>query len=118
MSAFLIQYHGEVVSVKRYSQGTYEDGVYVPGAEQTISIVAGIMPATPDEIKILTAGMETTAAITIYSTDELKTGSKTAKTNPDIVLWNGQEWQVQGVEAYRQTASSPSLYRSIAVLID
>jgi hypothetical protein len=117
MSAFLIHYHGEVVTIKRFGEGGYQDGIYQPGIEESIDIVASVLPAAPDEIKILTAGMETTAAIEIYSEDELKTGNKSGKTKPDIIVWNSREWQVHSVEMYRKSVGV-YLYRSIAVLKD
>lgn len=105
------------VSVARRAAGAFVSGNWSQGALTTLTVVAAVLPASPEELKLVEAGQEETAGIAIYSDIELRTINETAKTEADVVTYGGKLWLVKKTERRWQL---PDLahYKSIALLKD
>lgn len=92
-------------SVKRTNEGTYVNGDYVPGAEETLTIVAGIQPLTGRELQNLRRGITATEVRVVYTNRELIALDETAGIVPDIITVDGDEWRVFKCERFRILAN-------------
>ena len=61
------------VTITRQAAGAYVAGVWVPGAESTVTIRASVQPATAEDMQRLPEGRRQTGAVKLYTSAALKT---------------------------------------------
>ena len=99
--------------------GDYEDGEWVADDPTTVNITAHIQAFTEsdnDQKAANRLGLDSVeGCIWIDSNDELFTARKSASGCPDVLTWNGQDYEI------RQSAHFPDVlphWECIGVLID
>jgi hypothetical protein len=79
--------------------GTYDDnGRWQAYDNYQFQVRAVVQPAKPKELEHLEEGRRTKAGIKIFCTEELKTAEVENQTQPDMVVWNEEEYQVEEVK--------------------
>lgn len=93
------------LTVTRRLKGVYTNGIYVPGATSTFTIVAVVQPAFNLNRIIGGSDLEGTVEnqrvqeiYQIHTTTELRTRTET--TDPDVVTYKGRPWTVARVEEW------------------
>lgn len=117
MTNSLIQKYDEPITIERRAAGSFVNGQLVKGSITNVSATACVMPMSPTEIKILAEGQEDMAGITVYSEVQIKPAIEAAKTNADVILWDGRRWQVKSVH-YRPQLAGLEHYKAMALLED
>lgn len=91
----------EAVTIKRQT-GTYTDGVWVPGGEVDVAILASIQPARSRDMQNLPEGRRTKSAFVLYTDTELltsKDGSNIKKADQLTIV--GDVFEVMFVERWQ-----------------
>jgi hypothetical protein len=79
--------------------GTYdENGRWQAYDTYQFQVRAVVQPAKPEELEDLEEGRRTKGGIKIFCIEELKTVDVEDQTQPDVVLWNNEEYQVEEVK--------------------
>lgn len=85
--------------IKRPSGGTYDDnGRWQEYDRYQFQVKAVVQPAQPEELEHLEEGRRIKAAIKIFCIEELKTADVEEATQPDLVVWKEEEYQVEEVK--------------------
>lgn len=103
------------VTMRRYAAGTYTNGRWVPGAVTEIPIVASVQPAKSDELLRLPEGMRTKGVVKAYTDSELQPGDEGQRSQPDRIVWDGEEWEVQVVDRHQLGIAH---YKAICVRVE
>ena len=93
--------------VKRRADGEFIEGRYrrPTGADTEFPATGSVQVMTPRELQILPEGTRALAKRKLYTECELKTGSiETNGKEPDHVVFNGTEYEVQSVADWSQQA--------------
>jgi hypothetical protein len=92
-------------SVTRSSgAGSYDtNGDYTPAGTSVINVKASIQPLNGRELKVLPEGQHGAELRKVYSVTELKT--RTPTSEPDIVSYKGEDWEVVAVEGWEAFGS-------------
>ena len=69
------------VTVTRQAAGAFVAGVWVPGAESTVTIRASVQPATAEDMQRLPEGRRQTGAVRLYTSAALLTEVGTQKAD-------------------------------------
>ena len=117
MSASLIRSFGQTVTVMRDTnkearvKGKRVDDVYAP-----VTMIASVQPQTPDEIRqaVGESSERNTHGIKLYSFDELKSVSVEDQFKADVVLYQGDEFEIVKVDKYVDNRMNLVHYRSFA----
>jgi hypothetical protein len=102
------------VTIKRYAAGAWTHGVYAPGAETTVVIMACVQPGGMKELLSLEEADRTKDQLAIWSEEPIYTLNETTGQKADRVSWDGAYWQVRRVESYGIT---PQLHHYHAVAV-
>lgn len=93
------------ITVRRDSVGgEWVDGEWVNATPVTITTLGNVQPSLNwNQMQMLDVGERTKQAIAIYCNDELMMASEglTNPRKPDIVLWDGYEWEVVRSMTYK-----------------
>jgi hypothetical protein len=99
----------EPVQVKRWTTPVVREKgrVLMPNdgvPDETFTIDASVQQARADEIQARPdLKLERTGEVKkLYTTTRLKTVDNSEQTPADVVVWNGDEWRVIGVDFYGQ----------------
>ena len=87
------------VVVKRPAAGSYVNGVWVAGAESTLSVKASVQPATTEDLQSLPENRRTLGAYRLYSSTRFQSLVE-GEQNPDIIVIDGQDYEVTQVEPW------------------
>ena len=117
MSAALIRSFGQNVTVMRDTniearvKGKRVDDIFQP-----VSMIASVQPQSPDEIRqaVGESSERNTHGIKLYSFDELKTVDVEAQFKADVVLYQGDEFEIVKVDKYVDNKMKLVHYRSFA----
>ena len=90
----------ETVTVKRSASSSYVNGTLVPGLTTATVTVASIQPASGDELGRSEEGQRVGEFYKIYINLEVKPASETEQRKADIVVWRGQEYEVELVDRW------------------
>lgn len=82
---------------------TFVKGRAVQPAQTTVTILASIQPATPNDLKQLPELERTEEIIKVFSADPLYTANEEAQTPADIIIWQGKHYRVFGPMPYQQS---------------
>ncbi len=103
------------VTVLRPPQGTYdENGRWQDYDYEPFEIRATIQPVKPEELEHIDEGRRTKGAVKIFSIEELKTANVENQTQPDIVVWNGCEYQVEEIKDW---FAAGGFFQTIAIKV-
>ena len=100
MSSFRKPYN-----VIRRSPGSYVDGYWVEGTENTIAIKASVQPLKVNEIEALPEGKRSSAAVKIYSDSKLLPAKQATKmtiaTSADLLQYADSTWEIVACATYQ-----------------
>lgn len=96
-------------AITRIGAGEYVNGVFVPGVESTIVILASVQPVTAQDIATPPEGKRLSDYVKIYTSSELQVLNEVAGLEPDQLVWrghtyectSGDQWQ-NGVISHRK----------------
>lgn len=107
----------ETITVKRRAAGAWTSGVFVPGAETEIQMVASVQPLRANEILQLPEHRRTREAMKVFTHERLHTTDEKAQTPGDVVLHDGKRFEVHSVENWQIGTALPH-YKSVLVKQD
>lgn len=86
--------------------GQYVNGRWVPGTtgttqEPDFTIRTSVQPARGKELEVLPEGLRTSEVYKIYPEIELRAVDQHSQEEADIVVYNGNEYKVQHLEAWQ-----------------
>jgi len=102
------------VTVKRYADGAYVNGVWVEGAETTLTVKASVQPATTEDLQSLPENRRQLGAYRIYTDSELKSVVENAN-NPDKVVIDSTDYEVAQVQPWKNGLIEH--YKALAVRV-
>ena len=70
-----------------------------------------VQPAGPRELERLAEGDRDRETITVYSREPLRVGQRPEGSGPDVILWQGERYEVVNVEPW------PGYVRALAQLL-
>ena len=85
-------------TVTRTAEGDFTHGIYAPGADSEIDIVAAIQPLTGEELRNLPEGEYEEGVNILWTTTLLHTRTKTHE--PDYITIGTELWEVIKVEVW------------------
>lgn len=89
------------ITIRRGSAGSSVKGRFTKGATlDTAGVVASVQPITGSELERLPEGLRSKRPEKLYSETELKQVDVGAGTPPDLVIWDGEIWEVQRVRLH------------------
>jgi len=89
------------ITVKRPTAGSYVNGLWVATSTPTeIIIQASVQPATTEDLQSLPEGRRQLGAYKLYTDTQLQSVLENAN-NPDIVVINGEDYEVAQVEPWQ-----------------
>ncbi len=84
----------QTINVERPPQGSYVKGKWVEGDPEDLEIQGSWQPTKSSELENLPEGQRIGEFYTIFSGTELKPASQDGKTKGDIVVKNGERFEV------------------------
>jgi len=82
-------------TILRVLPGAYVDGVFVPGAEATITIQASVQPLSDADLINLPSGRRASDVVKLYTvSDLLTTEDMGADQQPDKLVWRGDVFEI------------------------
>lgn len=100
-----------------------ENGEFVPNSEdgtttpQNITIRANVQPPTGQVMKLLDSGFKRTDVRVLYTATQLRSVNEDTDTEPDYVIIDGYEFQVQDVEPW-QSGLNLNHYKYIVAKVE
>lgn len=82
------------LTVTRYGEGEWVDGMWQEGEPETLIIRASVQPTSPDDMEMLPEGRRDRQAFTLYSDDPFRTADDNEGTNADRVEIDGVTYEV------------------------
>lgn len=80
-----------------YTDGRPDDGVYTSSTIQAV-----VQPAAAGDMRRLPEGDREDAAVRVFATSELRVVDVSAGTGPDVIVYQGIEWEFRAVDAFDQ----------------
>jgi hypothetical protein len=119
-AANLIKRFGQNVVVKRDTNPEARvKGKRVDDIRTEFTIIASVQPAQPDEVLDESPGNErNSAAIKLYSFDELKAAEVENQLKSDLVVYLGEDYEVQQVDKWIDNKRNLVHYKSIAFKVN
>ena len=84
----------EKVIVKRTAAGTYNDGVYVKGAETTFKTLCSVQQPTPKQLEIIPEGERSNDPRVFIAKKALRTTRDKDGVIADIVTYKGNDYKI------------------------
>ena len=89
------------VTIRRGSAGSDTKGRYTPGSTSDITgVEASVQPITGNELQRLPEGLRTQRPVKLYTTTEIRASSVATGVPSDLIVWDGETWEVQFVEKH------------------
>ena len=110
---------GSAITVTRYANGTYTNGVYVDGADAPVTVNGNIQTASTNDQELLNTaqGRYTDGMICIRCDEQLYTDDTSDAGKADRLDWQGKTYEVIRA-AYRGTLPALAHWKCFAQLID
>lgn len=91
------------VQIKRSTGGSRVKGVWKENPPQIIEVWGSVQPfLKSSDLLMLPEGDRTKETIKLYTASEILEGREgTNARSPDIILWNGEEWEVKKAVPYQ-----------------
>ena len=103
------------MQIIRRAPGAYNSsGIYIPGAETTITTEGSAQPFTPRDMLMLPGGGDNRERIKIYTATEVK--QKAPGQSADLVVINGRTWEVDAVEDYTMPGATIPHYKVYCII--
>ena len=98
----------QTYTITHVARPTYVDGLPVPGAASTSTIVASVQPMSGDELRRSTEGLSASHGIKFYASraNILRTVEADGPY-ADLILYNGRQYQIHRVQMYGVFAPLP-----------
>lgn len=80
-------------TIKRLTAGDYVNGVWVDGAESTITIMASVQPMTGQDQLVIPAGKRLADYVKAYTSSDLQVLGEVEGLQPDRLVWRGKEYE-------------------------
>ena len=108
------------ITLTRRPAGSYVSGTWVPAATTATTIRASVQPAKFSSIMRLPEGLRTRGVVDVFSESELLAANEATGIEGDMVSWQGEQWEVQIVDAWLDGHHAPELghWRAVAVRVD
>lgn len=100
-SGMLAGFASDVVTRIRAAAGTTDDGFYTPGNTGSSTITAVVVRGV-ENLSLLPDGERTSEAITIYTSEELRTTQAPDGATADRIVYQGETFEVVGVRRWTQ----------------
>lgn len=82
-------------NIKRTAPGTYVNGVFVEGAETTLTIMASVQPLSDQDLVAVPEGRRESDMVKIYTdTDLYSQGDRGSGQSPDRLVWIGEDYEI------------------------
>ena len=88
----------QTVQVLTELPGSYVQGIFTPGARSVITIQASIQPVSGQDMITAPEGRRIQDMIKIYTSTELKQAEEGAGQQPDIVVWQGNGYEITSMD--------------------
>lgn len=89
------------ITVYRKTQGSYVNGIFVPGTETQITRNVNIQPVKPSEIMMMPESERTKEWYKIYCAEDLRTLQEGASGwSADEFIWQGYRYRVMKVSVW------------------
>jgi hypothetical protein len=89
-------------TLRRPGAATYVDGRPDDAVYSSSTIRAVVQPAAAGDMRRLPEGDREDAAIRVFSTSELRVVDVASGTGPDVIVYQGVEWEFRAVDAFDQ----------------
>jgi hypothetical protein len=90
-------------TVKRYGAGYYQEGEYIPGAQETVKMLGSLQPTSGRDLKLQSEGGRLRQYFKFYSDQPLLTINMRELAKADVVEINGDKYKVMSVIAWEGT---------------
>jgi hypothetical protein len=89
------------ITIYRKTQGSYVDGIYVPGTETQVTRNVNIQPLKPSEIMLMPESERTKEWYKLYCAEDLLTLQEGASGHDaDEFVWQGYRYRIMKVKNY------------------
>lgn len=102
------------LTVYRIGQGQYANGIWQDGANTSIIIKASVQATDAEIMQTLPEGERTKESYTLFTNTKLET-SKVNNSKPDVVMIEGERYQVIRVTAH-QNLKYPTAHYEVLVV--
>lgn len=103
------------LEITRRAPGQYVDGIWQEGAETTLTIMASVQPATPDDMMMLPEGRRERSAYVLFTATPLRTAVE-GRHNADTLEIYGEAYEVTQVGVWQNNVLPH--YRAIATKVE
>lgn len=103
------------LTIYRMSEGVVIDGAFIDGALTEGTITASVQSLNPDELQSLDEGRRDKKNAFIFTDTKLKL---VTEVNPDIVILNGEEYEVVKEETWQNNVINHYKYLIVRKGID
>ena len=106
----------DAIDVLRFLPGNRDqNGVWVEPSQKTIPLMVNVQEASGSDLELLPEGYRSKRVILIFSENELKIVSQKDKTKADLILWDGETFQVEKLKNWQHITGH---YEALAVRLD
>ena len=91
----------KLITASRKSAGAYVDGVWVEGSETAFTFYGSKQPLSGKDMLSLPEGRRDRETYLIYTSTELKSVDVNNQVNPDIIVLNGNDFEIIQVESWQ-----------------
>jgi hypothetical protein len=105
MAQNLISNFAENVTLKRTAPGSFVNGIYVPGAETSSTIIASVQPMSSMEMENYPELQRSSEVLKLYCAEELQVAKESTGAVADKIVMRGKTYQVQRVEPWQYAFS-------------
>jgi hypothetical protein len=82
------------LKITRTLPGNYDPGLWIDGAKESFDIKASVQGADNEVLQTLPEGYRTKKVYVLYTSTELKTAQVAEATMPDMVIIDGEKYNV------------------------
>lgn len=94
------------ITLRRFSAGSYVNGVWVEGTPTDSTITASIQPITGEEMQELPLARRESESYKMYTSTKVETVEEAGSNlNADRVLFNGKEFEVHLVNPWQNNSN-------------
>ena len=101
-------------SVLRRTSGGFTRGVANPTVDVTISIRASVQPATGKDLLRLPELRRSNETRVVFTTTQLMVGDQADPNEADIIMIDGERWEIQHCETWVHSSADIVGYHCIA----
>ena len=80
-------------TILRMTPGGYVDGVFIPGVEVTLTIMASVQPVTGEDQLVLPAGKRMAEYVKAYTATQLQVLGEIEGLQPDRLVWRNKQYE-------------------------